>query len=564
MNSSLYNSVSGVKSFQFAMDVQSNNIANINTIGFKGSTPEISSLFSTTLAGTYAAYANDDSLGASSQTTAFNMNQGILQNTDNAFDLAIGGEGWFGVQGLNEKTYFTRAGQFSIDSNGDLVDINGNYLLATSGNNITPTTLDETTLSKFGTYYKSTAKTPAQPYAISATGDVPLGSVGKQTKVHLPDLLYYPPTATTNVSYSASLNPKITTGSVSVPLNSDDYTQTVTAASGKISLNGTTTHTSALQNPQPGDQVLITVTDNAGKKLTTTTQLDASNQWNISNVNVSELDTSSPLNVSVSVTSNQEVANQDHASIGIIGPDGDKDTLDMTFTKRVPQAASGTTWDVTANIYSFYENYDSTKTYDPSLYYVNQKDAKVYEIVDTQTGVLEFDGAGRLLSNSLPALSNGGTTLNVNLGTLNSFDGLVSSTSITKTSSYQTNGTVEGFLKNYGMDGNGNIIAEFDNGKSSAIAKVAVYHFQNDQGLTSASSNLFEESSNSGKAIFYTDKDGNAFLGSNVLNHRLEGSNVSMATALTELIVIQKAFTASSKGITTSDELLQNAINMKQ
>jgi len=477
MNSSLYNSVSGVKSFQFAMDVQSNNIANINTIGFKGSTPEISSLFSTMLTGTYASYANDDSLGASSQTTAFNMNQGILENTDNPFDLAIGGEGWFGVQGLNEKTYFTRAGQFSIDSNGDLVDINGNYLLATSGNNITTTTLDEKTLSKFGTYYNSASKTPAQPYAISAMGDVPLGSVGSQTKVHLPDLLYYPPTPTTSVSYSNNLSPKVTTGSVSVPLNSDDYTQTVTATSGKISLNGTTTHTTALLNPQPGDQVLITVTDSTGKKVTANTQLDASNQWNISNINVSELDTASALNVAVSVTSNQEVANQENASIGIIGPDGDKDTLDMTFTKRVPQAASGTTWDVTANIYSFYENYDSTKTYDPSLYYVNQKDAKVYEIVDTQTGVLEFDGAGRLLSNSLPALSNGGTNLNVNLGTLNSFDGLVSSNSIDKTSSYQTNGTVEGFLKAYGMDGNGNIIAEFDNGKSSAIAKVAVYHF---------------------------------------------------------------------------------------
>ena len=112
MNSSFYNSISGVKSFQFAMDVQSNNIANISTVGFKGSTPEISSLFSTTLAGTYASYANDDSLGASSQTTAFNMSQGILENTDNPFDLALGGEGWFGVQGLDGKTYYTRAGQF--------------------------------------------------------------------------------------------------------------------------------------------------------------------------------------------------------------------------------------------------------------------------------------------------------------------------------------------------------------------------------------------------------------------------------------------------------------------
>lgn len=163
----------------------------------------------------------------------------------------------------------------------------------------------------------------------------------------------------------------------------------------------------------------------------------------------------------------------------------------MNFTKRVPQGSSGTTWDVTANIYSYYENYDNTKTYDTSKYYVNETDKKVYEIVDTKTGVLEFDGAGRLLSSSLPKLSNGGTELEVNFGTPNSFDGVVSSVNINKATSSSANGGPEGFLKDYGMDGNGNIIAEFDNGKSSAIAKVAVYHFQNDQGLTSASFKSF-------------------------------------------------------------------------
>lgn len=90
-----------------------------------------------------------------------------------------------------------------------------------------------------------------------------------------------------------------------------------------------------------------------------------------------------------------------------------------------------------------------------------------------------------------------------------------------------------------------------------------MYHFQNDQGLTSVSSNLFAESSNSGEAIFYTKENGESFLGSKIYSHKLEGSNVSLATALTELIIVQKAFDASAKSITTSDELLKNAINMK-
>ena len=66
MNSSFYNGVSGIKTQQFAMDVQANNIANANTIGYKYSSPEISSLFSTALAGAYASYSNDKGLGAQS------------------------------------------------------------------------------------------------------------------------------------------------------------------------------------------------------------------------------------------------------------------------------------------------------------------------------------------------------------------------------------------------------------------------------------------------------------------------------------------------------------------
>lgn len=586
MNSSFYNSISGVKSFQFAMDVQSNNIANINTIGFKGSTPEISSLFATTLTGAYASYASDNGLGASSQTTAFNMSQGTLENSDNPFDLALQGEGWFGVQGLNGKTYYTRAGQFSADANGNLVDLNGNYLLATSGNNISQTTLDDNTLSKFGTYSNTSTKTSMTPYAVDPIDNIALGSLGTQTKVNLPDLLYYPPVATSKVTYAANLDPTSKIDSVTVPLSTTDFTSSVTPIANKISLSGTTNNTADLQNPKKGDIVLVTFTDKNGKELTTSTQLNDLKEWSISGFDVNGLDTTENLTANVSVVSSQEIANKEHFSVGIIGSDGNKDTLDMTFTKRVPQEQSGTTWDATMSIYSYSEDYvvqqyDATKTYDtsvynvdtatrtvtkiydPTKYYVNTSDNKVYKIIDNQTGILKFGGAGQLLSNSLSTLSNGGTPLELNLGTINNFDGLISSTSIKKGSSSSSNGSVEGFLKTYGMDSSGNIVAEFTNGKSSAIAKVAIYHFQNDQGLTSVASNLYEKSSNSGNAIFYTDKNGESFLGSTILNHKLEGSNVSMATALTELIVIQKAFSASAKGITTSDELLQNAINMK-
>ncbi|ARU50131.1 flagellar hook-basal body complex protein [Sulfurospirillum diekertiae] len=588
MTSSFYNGISGIKSQQFAMDVQANNIANINTSAYKGSSAEISTLFSTVLTGTYASYSNDKGLGAQSQTTALNLAQGVLENTDSPFDLAIQGDGWFGVKGQEvTKTYYTRAGSFSLDAQGSLVNADGYYLMATPGNNIAPTSLDAATLAKFGTYYNAATTTAVTPYAITPMSDVPLESVGSQTKVTLPDILYYPPVATTKVSYGANLDPTIKTDKVTVPLSAADYTATVTpSAVGQVSLSGSVSNTTALQSPQKGDTVTITLTDVNGNTKKISTELDASLNWSISNSDVSGLNTTSALTANVSVTSNQETANTAHYTTGIIAPDGSKGIIDMTFTKQVPQAASGSTWDANIKVLSYFEdytveNYDSTKTYDtsvynvdtvkgtvtkiydPTKYYVDTSTNKVYNIVDTQTGTLTFGGAGQLLSNSVPALSNGGTPLELNLGTVGNFDGLISSTTIKKANVSTSNGSAEGFLKDYAMDTNGNVIAEFSNGKSSAVAKVAIYHFQNDQGLTQDSSTLFEASNNSGKPIFYTDKNGESFLGSTIFSNKLEGSNVSMATALTELLITQKAFDASSKSITTSDDLIKNAINMK-
>lgn len=589
MNTSFYNGISGVKTHQFGIDVWANNISNIGTMGFRGSTPEFSSLFSTALTESYFdPTSNDKGLGSQSQTTALNLQQGVLENTDNPFDLAISGEGWFGVQGQSGVIYYTRAGEFSIDSNGNLVDMNGNYLQASIGDNIAPTTLDQATLDKFGQYYTATTSRPVEAYAISLLGDVPLGTVGTQSKITLPDYLYFPPEATQNVSYGANLNPTINIGPIQIALNALDYPTTVSASAlNTINLSGTISNTPEILDPQTGDVVIITIADSTGAKRNISTALDASQNWSILDYDVSDLDVSSPLQVSAKIQTEQEIANVAHYTTGIIGPDGDKDIIDMTFTKRVPQPASGSEWDANVKILSFYENYtveqyDPAQTYDPALYdvnvtygtvkkiydpalyYVNTSNNKVYEIVDTQTGVVTFGGAGQLLTNTVPALSNGGTPLTLNLGEPNSYTGLISSTTLEKSNVAISDGYIEGFLSRYGMDGYGNVIAEFSNGRSSAIAKVALYHFENDQGLFQTSSTLFSPSSNSGNPIFYTNEAGESFLGSKIYSNKLEGSNVSMATALTELIVMQKAFDASAKSITTSDQLIQNAINMKK
>jgi len=127
-----YNGVSGIKTQSFGMDVWSNNISNINNVGFKASIPEFKNLINQNLVSAGSGPTSDQvGLGATKQTTALDMSNGSFQSTDNNFDLAIGGDGFFGVVDKTGKNYYTRTGTFDIDAAGNLVDTRGNLLLGT-------------------------------------------------------------------------------------------------------------------------------------------------------------------------------------------------------------------------------------------------------------------------------------------------------------------------------------------------------------------------------------------------------------------------------------------------
>ena len=566
MNTSFYNGISGIKSQQFGMDVTANNISNISTIGFKGSTPEFSSHFASTLADSYfEGTINDIGHGSKASSSQLDMSQGIFQTTDNVFDLALGGEGWFGIQSRNSETLYTRAGTFSVDTNGDMVDANGNYLLGTLGGNITPTTLSTEVMEQFGRYYGKDSSELGQANQVLSISDVTLGAVEGQTKINLPDILYFPPEATTNIKYSANLDPKIIINATQIDLNNADIVpQPINIPNQTLTINGTVSNTTELQNPKENEVVLVTITDINGDTVETRPTLDNNLNWVVTNQDISTLDIANPLTTTAKLQTIQEIPNVEHFSSTIISPTGEKDILDMTYTKRVPQPALGSVWDGVIQVLSFFEKYDPSKTYDANLYKIDEPAGKVYEIKDQQNAIVEFAGSGALLNSTMPNISNSGTPLTIDVGQPNTFTGFVSNVDLDKARTETHDGYVSGMLKNYGMDGRGNVIAEFDNGRSTPIAKIAVYHFQNDQGLESVGSTTFKYSANSGKAIFYTNKNGENILGSQIFANKLESSNVSFATALTELIIMQKAFDASSKSITTSDQMIQNAINMKR
>ena len=144
MMRSLFSAISGLRAHQTMLDVTANDIANVNTVGFKSSRTTFKDALSqmqsgasgpsTSLGGTNAQQIG---LGVQIGSIQNQMGSGAIQSTGNTLDLAIQGTGWFRVAGIQSAgtpptfgtTYYTRAGNFTTDANGNLVTQDGNYVL---------------------------------------------------------------------------------------------------------------------------------------------------------------------------------------------------------------------------------------------------------------------------------------------------------------------------------------------------------------------------------------------------------------------------------------------------
>lgn len=133
MLKSLYSGISGLQSHQIAMDVESNNVANVNTIGYKYSRANFSDLLAQTSQIATAPQGDlggknsvQIGLGATINSVTRIHSQGSIQNTDKNTDVAIQGDGFFVVSADGGNTYkYSRSGDFKFDASGNFVDNNG-------------------------------------------------------------------------------------------------------------------------------------------------------------------------------------------------------------------------------------------------------------------------------------------------------------------------------------------------------------------------------------------------------------------------------------------------------
>lgn len=232
---------------------------------------------------------------------------------------------------------------------------------------------------------------------------------------------------------------------------------------------------------------------------------------------------------------------------------GSKHTLEVQFVKQSTTQDGGNEWQMIIRV--------------PEPAEINTTGEGPTNII---VGTARFNNDGSLASYTPRTINfspNNGAAPNqqikLSFGTSGSNDGLVSSNSASTLTGQATDGYTSGNLKPDAIrvDDKGNILGEFTNGKTFAVAKIAMASVANNSGLEEIGGNLFKVTANSGNIVV-----GEAGTGGRgeMKTAALEMSNVDLSRSLTELIIIQRGYQANSKTISTSDQMLQTLIQLKQ
>ncbi len=593
MMRSLWAGVSGLQAHQIAMDVEGNNIANVNTIGFKYSRVNFADLLNQTSKIATAPQGelggkNPMQVGLGTQAASITkiFKQGSIQTTDKNTDLAIQGDGFFVISPDGGRTYkYSRNGDFVFDAKGNFVDNNG-YIVQGWLRDPATNEIDSTGP------IKNITIPPGLTTPANATSEVALkANLNSGQLVKNKSLVYSLDSTGTNSSEEAAA---ITNAGKSYYLDFktlfDATGESLAIQEGdafRVSFDGGTTyHEYVYDDPNvagspangtayttneelrnlmqtdaradAGAGVDVIVNENGKYEIQNNTgsdiliRVDEPDPANGNNLNQKLLDMFTPLEGTVPSGDSkisQSFYSATHASsIDIFDSLGTKHTLRFEF-RKIEQKNNGSEWMMVLTV--------------PKPSEINTVDPKNYLV-----GSISFNADGSLASFSPTNVSftgNNGSkpkqTVNLNLGTANLFDGMTSFDNPSSTSGISQDGYPGGDLNGIRVDESGTLIGSFTNGRSFGLAQVAMASFANNVGLESAGGNTYVQTSNSGDPIIGKASTGKRGL---IQASSLEMSNVDLSRSLTQLIVVQRGFQANSKSITTSDQMLQTLLQLKQ
>lgn len=539
---SLFAGVSGLRNHQSMLDVIGNNIANVNSIGFKGSRITFSDTFNQfvrfgTNPSESSGGTNTYQVGLGMKVNSIDRNwaQGTFERTGVLTDLALQGDGLF-ILKSNGETFYSRAGAFMFDANGKLVNpqngaiVQGKVATADGvvppGNNLQDVVIDPnlrlpavgTTLINWGGNLSSNSFiTRSEEYV--QTGNINAAMTIGESKTDV------------NTVYDES--GREYSFSVTYTKTADDtyditYSLTDKSNPGSPVLSGGPV--TAVFDPATGDMVTLGGAAPAAIQIQ-----DASLglNFNFDPTNVTQ--TNNTTTLSSTVDDNRTV-NIVTGTVTIFDSLGASHTLTIKFTKT-----SANNWNWTA----------STPNASGGL--------------SNNFGTISFnpDGSINTISPNPPVLSftptGGASAQNIELNFGSSFGGITQTSANPVVSALNQNGSAAAFLSNLSIDQYGYIVGLFSNGASRNLAQILVATFPNLNGLASVGDNLYTVSANSG-APFIGDPGESTQ--TTIQSGALEQSNVDLSEEFTRMIVSQRGFQANARVVTVSDSLLQEITNL--
>jgi flagellar hook protein FlgE len=586
LSSSLFSGISGLSTLGNAMQIIGDNIANVNTVGFKSSSFAFQDLLSqsvSTLSGT-SQVGRGTALGDIQASFA----QGSFESTGNTTDLAVGGDGFFVLkQQGTENLYYSRAGNFNFNEDGYLTNPEG-YVVqgwALDENGDDTGTIGDVLMSSFtsppsetdnmevivnldaGGDDNSSGTDTSLFAAWNGTSSTPIGSSAYEYQSPLKvydslgsthDItLYFDKADTANTyEYIVTCNPSednrtfAATNEVSTvacedasTLSGGEYfniSSPTTDYHVWYTVDGTGT------DPAPSGstaiQVAVLSTDNAAQVATkTATAIDAIAAFSApaptgAGVTITNATSGSAKNAAAGTsgftmaTTVQGGTATSHPLEGLLargtltfGTDG---SITGTTLDKIDTTTGGVIAQTTSDVSNGYYQFDPT-------------------FISGSPMSIELDFGLRY---------NGSAWVKNSLST--------SQYATASTTTFQSaNGYGAGDLEGVNVDVDGVITGSYSNGQLIPLFRVGLAKFQNTQGLFKEGGNLYSETRQSGSAI--TNKPGPNGLGS-IAPNALEQSNVDIANELVKMITTQRGFQANSKIITVTDQMLSELINIKR
>ena len=573
IESALYTGVSGLDAMSEELSVIGNNISNSNTIGFKAGNATFANLLSTSLGATSSTETGN---GVTLQSVATDFSQGTLQTTSDPLDLAIQGSGFFSVKSPDGALYYSRAGQFSVDQLGNIVDPKGDFLqgsaavdqpVTTATGATTPGTfgaIGDINISAIGvgsptptssaTIFANLSQTATledpvggTPFNITPTNDqiVVSGSALAATTITIPTGAY------NGSSLAAAVQNAInTSSSVVAALGATAVTVSYTASAGASQYEFTINNVSA-------DQV------NLDWNNSTTT---ASNMLGFSNINTGAQNPASGITTLAaggSATSDFQVAGFDPNNTGsafstamtVFDSGGNSHLTDVYFEK-VASSPGGNTWMYWSVVPSSDSTSGTTQIAAAGTLNFNTSG----DLVSVQPDTFDsFNFSGGVAQDQKITFNFGQTADIANGGS-----GTTGTTQYGSPSSvynqYQ-DGYAAGSLQSFSVSQTGIITGTFTNGQTKNIAQIQLARFNAPTELTNVGNNLYTQSATSGQPI--PGLAGNAGFGS-IFSDSLEESNVDLSGEFVNMITVQSAYEADAKVISTAQELFTALQNAKQ